>query len=335
MDLSTAYMGLKLQTPLVASASPLSRDADTVRRLVDGGASAVVMWSLFEEQISHEAAELEHYLEYGTERFAESLTYFPDPGDYRTGPEEYLEHLAELKKAVDVPIIGSLNGVSAGGWTSYAKKMQEAGADAVELNVYFLPTNPEKTSRTIEEAYLAVLGAVTSAVTIPVAVKLSPYFSATANMARKLEQAGADALVLFNRFYQPDIDVKNLRASPTLQMSRSYDGRLPMRWIAILRPHLQCSLAATTGIHTGGDAAKMLLAGADVTMLCSVLLSRGAGYVATLKAELMQVMEQAGYESVAQMKGAMSQAKTAEPGAFERANYMKALNDFGWTPTRE
>jgi dihydroorotate dehydrogenase (fumarate) len=225
--------------------------------------------------------------------------------------------------------------VSAGGWTSYAKKMQEAGADAVELNVYFLPTNPETSAQTVEDAYLAVLGAVTSAVSIPVAVKLSPYLSATANMAHKLEQAGADALVLFNRFYQPDIDIANLEASPTLELSRSYDGRLPLRWIAILRPHLQCSLAATTGIHTGEDAAKMLLAGADVTMLCSALLSRGAGHVATLKAELIRVMEQAGYESVAQMKGVMSQEKTAEPGAFERANYMKALNSFGWTPTRE
>ncbi|MFW6065588.1 MAG: dihydroorotate dehydrogenase-like protein, partial [Planctomycetota bacterium] len=269
MDLSTAYMGLKLRSPLVVSASPLSRDIDTAKRLVDAGASAIVMWSLFEEQISHEAAELEHYLEYGTERFAESLTYFPDPGDYSTGPEQYIEHIAELKKAVDVPVIGSLNGVSAGGWTSYARQMQQAGADAVELNVYFLPTSPDATADTIENAYEGVLQAVKSVVDIPVAMKLSPFFSAPVATAKKLERSGADALVLFNRFYQPDIDIENLQATPSLELSRSYDSRLPLRWMAILRPHLQCSLAATSGIHTGRDAAKMLLAGADVAMLCS------------------------------------------------------------------
>ncbi len=335
MDLFTAYMGLKLRTPLVLSASPLSRDTDTVKRMVDAGASAVVMWSLFEEQIAHEESELEHYLEYGTERFAESLTYFPHVSQYKTGPEQYLDHLSALKEAVDVPVIGSLNGVSAGGWISYARRMQDAGADALELNVYFLPTSPDATSETVEDAYLAVLRAVKSAVDIPVAMKLSPYFSATTAMARKLEQAGADALVLFNRFYQPDIDVDNLEAVPTLELSRPYDSRLPMRWISILRPHLQCSLAATTGIHTGGDAAKMLLAGADVTMLCSALLTGGDKRLAAVKAELTEVMERVGYESVSQMKGVMSHAKSAEPGAFERANYMKALNSFGWTPTRE
>ncbi|MFP3938646.1 MAG: dihydroorotate dehydrogenase-like protein [Phycisphaerae bacterium] len=335
MDLSTAYMGLKLRSPLVVSASPLSRDIDTAKRLVDAGASAIVMWSLFEEQISHEAAELEHYLEYGTERFAESLTYFPDPGDYSTGPEQYIEHIAELKKAVDVPVIGSLNGVSAGGWTSYARQMQQAGADAVELNVYFLPTSPDATADTIENAYEGVLQAVKSVVDIPVAMKLSPFFSAPVATAKKLERSGADALVLFNRFYQPDIDIENLQATPSLELSRSYDSRLPLRWMAILRPHLQCSLAATSGIHTGRDAAKMLLAGADVAMLCSALLSGGADRMSAVKAELIEVMESVGYESVSQMKGVMSHEKSPEPGAFERANYMKALNSFGWTPTRE
>ncbi|MGC9454998.1 MAG: dihydroorotate dehydrogenase-like protein [Phycisphaerae bacterium] len=335
MDLSTAYMGLKLESPLVVSASPLSRDLDTAKRLVDAGASAIVMWSLFEEQISHEAAELEHYLEYGTERFAESLTYFPDPGDYSTGPDRYLEHIGKLKDAVDVPVIGSLNGVSAGGWTSYARQMQQAGADAIELNVYFLPTSPDATPETIEDAYQAVLRAVKSAVDIPVAMKLSPFFSAPVATAKKLEQTGADALVLFNRFYQPDIDIENLQAVPSLELSRSYDSRLPLRWMAILRPHLQCSLAATSGIHTGRDAAKMLLAGADVTMLCSALLAGGVDQMSAVKAELIEVMESVGYESVSQMKGVMSHEKSAEPGAFERANYMKALNSFGWTPTRE
>jgi len=335
VDLATTYMGIPLKNPVVPSASPLSAELDNIKRMEDAGAGAVTLHSLFEEQIESEAEALAYYLERGTDMYREALTYFPPVQDYRREPEEYVEHIRKAKEAVDIPVIASLNGITPGGWISYAKRFEEAGADAVELNVYFLPTSPDVTAETVEQAHLAVLSAVKSAVSIPVAVKLSPYFSATAAMARKLERAGADALVLFNRFYQPDIDPRKLEARPTLELSRSYDGRLPLRWIAILRPHVQCSLAATTGIHTGEDAAKMLLAGADVTMLCSALLARGAGHMANVKAELVRVMERAGYESVSQMKGAMSHANSAEPGAFERANYMKALNSFGWTPTRE
>ena len=335
MDLNTTYMGIELACPLVPSASPLSKDLDNVRKMEDAGAGAVVLWSLFEEQIQHEAAELEHYLHYGTERFAESLTYFPQVGEFRLGPEEYLEHVARAKQAVDIPVIASLNGISPRGWTSYAQKIQQAGADGLELNVYFIPTNPDVDGRQVEDLCVSVLQAVKSSVSIPVAIKLSPYFSSMSSMARTLDDAGADALVLFNRFYQPDIDIDELEVSPSLELSTQFEQRLPLRWIAILHGRIRASLAATTGIHSGRDAAKMILAGADAVMMCSALLQNGIEHLAAVREELVRYMEGKGYDSVSQMKGVMSQRKCAEPAAFERANYIKTLNSYGPTATRE
>jgi dihydroorotate dehydrogenase (fumarate) len=335
MDLTTTYMGLTLSSPLVASAGPLSRKVDKVKQMEDAGISAVVLWSLFEEQVSHEQEELDYYLEHGAERFAESLSYFPDQDDYKFSAEKYLEHLSECKQAVDIPVIGSLNGISAGGWIEYAQKMQDAGADAIELNVYYIPTNPTLTADRVESVYLAVLEAVKEEVSIPVAMKLSPYFSATANMMQKLDAAGADALVLFNRFYQPDLDIENLEVKPDLKLSNSYDNRLPLRWMAILYGRINASLAATSGIHTAEDVAKMILAGADVTMMTSALLRQGPEHAKTVLDGLIQYMDKKGYESVEQMKGVLSQKNCAEPAAFERANYMKSLNAISGTSTFE
>jgi dihydroorotate dehydrogenase (fumarate) len=335
MDLSTTYMRMKLANPLVVSASPMSMDLDSLRKMEDSGAAAVVLGSLFEEQVSHEAGELEFYLQYGADRWAESLTYFPRQQDYKLGPEEYLDHIAAAKKALGIPLIASLNGLSGGGWISYAKKIQQAGADAIELNVYFIPTDPNVSGPRVEEAHLAALQAVRSSVSIPVAMKLSPFFSSIASMAGRLASAGADALVLFNRFYQPDIDIENLQARPALVLSTSAEMRLPLRWIAILHGRVRASLAATTGIHTAADVAKMILAGADATMMCSALLEKGIDHLATVRAGLVEIMEAKEYESIEQMKGVLSLRNCPEPAAFERANYMKTLQSFGWTPTRE
>jgi dihydroorotate dehydrogenase (fumarate) len=333
--MSTTYMGLELAGPLVPSAGPLSHDLDNLRRMADAGASAVVLWSLFEEQLRHEARELEHYLQYGAERFAESLSYFPEQEDYKLGPDEYLEHVSRAVEAVDIPVIASLNGVSVEGFTSYAEQIQQAGAAALELNVYYIPTDPALDGETVESVYLRILQAVREKVSIPVAMKLSPYFSSPSNFMHKLDDAGADALVLFNRFYQPDIDPEALEVVPSLVLSESDDNRLPQRWIAILFDKLQCSLAATSGVHTGLDAAKLIMAGADVVMMCSALLRNGIDHIKTVQQGLEAVMHRHDYESVQQMKGVLSQAKCAEPAAFERANYMKALNSFGPTATME
>lgn len=335
MNLTTDYMGLKLSSPLVPSASPLSQEVGNIRAMEDSGAGAVVLWSLFEEQIEHDARELDFYLQYGADRFAESLSYFPEVDEFRLGPDQYVEHIAKAKEAVDIPIIGSLNGLSAGGWTDYARKMQEAGADAIELNVYYIPTDPKVTGSLVESVYLDVLRIVKETVDIPVAMKLSPYFSATANMARRLADAGADALVLFNRFYQPDIFVDELEVRPRLVLSSSDENRLPLRWMALLHDRTDASLAATTGIHTAEDAVKMLLAGADVTMMCSALLKNGVEYLAKVGRELTEILERKGYESVEQARGVLSQKSCAEPAAFERANYMKTLQSFGRTATFE
>ena len=335
MDLTTTYMGMKLPSPLVPSASPLSRDISNIRRMADAGAGAVVLWSLFEEQIEREAEELDFYLQYGADRWAESLTYFPKPSEYRSTPDEYLDHIAKARRAVDIPIIASLNGISAGWWDSWARKVEQAGADAIELNAYFIPTDPGLTPAQVEDVYLRALEAVKGAVSIPVAMKLSPFFSSIAGMARALSDAGADALVLFNRFYQPDIDIANLEVTPSLVLSDSADNRLPLRWIAILHGKLKASLAATTGIHTAEDVAKMILAGADVTMMCAALLQHGIERLSAVREGLMRIMEGKEFESVAQMKGLLSQRNCAEPAAFERANYMKAINRFGLTATRE
>jgi dihydroorotate dehydrogenase (fumarate) len=335
MDLSTSYMGLKLSSPLVASASPLSMDLGSLRRLEDFGAGAVVLASLFEEQIEHDANELEHYLTYGADRFAESLSYFPEPSQFHSGAQEYLEYIAKARQAVDVPIIASLNGVSARGWITYAAKAQQAGASALELNVYYIPTNLELQSKDVESVYAAVLGGVKAGVKIPVSMKLSPFFSNTAAMAAALDRAGADGLVLFNRFYQPDIDPEALEVKLDINLSTSADNRLPLRWIAILYGRLKASLAATSGIHTGADAAKMIMAGADVTMMCSALLKHGPRHLHTVREELLRIMEANGYQSVTEMRGTMSQRNCPEPSAYERGNYIKALTSYGVTATFE
>lgn len=328
MDLSTKYMGLKLKNPLVPSASPLSKSVDMVKRLEEAGASAVVVYSLFEEQITHEAGELDHYMSYGTESFAEALNYFPEAKEFNLGPDEYLRHLNNLKSAVDIPVIGSLNGVSAGGWLKYAKLIEEAGADALELNVYYIPANIEKDGTVIEEIYVRDLIKIKKNLKIPVAMKLSPYFSSMPNMAKKLDEAGADALVLFNRFYQPDIDLADLEVVPNLELSSSFEMRLPLRWIAILYGRIKANLAASTGIHTHEDVIKMLMAGADITCLCSELLGNGINRISEILKDLEKWMTEREYESVEQMKGSMSQKSVADPAAFERANYMKALNNY-------
>ena len=329
MDLSTNYLGLTLRSPLAVSSCPLAHELHNLRRMEDAGAGAVVLWSLFEEQIEHDAKEVDFYLEYGTERFAESITYFPKPHEYKYDSEQYLEYIAKAKKTVDIPIIASLNGVSTSGWVQYAQKMQQAGADAIELNIYFLPTDPMLTSRRVEETYFYILKTVKAAVTIPVSMKLSPFFSSMANMATSLATSGADGLVLFNRFYQPDIDVQNLEVVPNVVLSTSADCRLPQRWVAILYGKTKAHLAASSGIHTATDVAKVLLAGADVAMVCSSLLINGIEHLGTLRKGLEGIMEQGGYESVSQMRGVMSQKSCPDPAAFERANYMQALTHYG------
>ena len=329
MDLTTRYLGLKLRNPLVASASPLSHDLDACRRLEDSGIAAIVCFSLFEEQIIRENLALEDHLTRGTESFAESLSYFPAPKSFLLGPEEYLDHITKMKKAVSVPVIGSLNGSSMGGWTKYAKYIQEAGADALELNIYMIPTDANQGSAVTEKIYLDIIQSVKKAVRIPVAVKLGPYFSNMAHMANRLDKAGADALVLFNRFYQPDIDLENLEVTPTLNLSTPQDMRLPMRWIAILYSHVKCFLAATGGIHTSADVLKMVMAGADITMLCAVLLKNGVGAPKSILEDMQAWMKSHEYVSVQQMKGSMSQKSCSNPEAFERANYMKVLQSYG------
>jgi len=328
MDLSTTYMGLSLKNPLVPSASPLSREIGTIRQLEDSGAAAIVMYSLFEEQIKIEAEALDHFLSHGTESFAEALSYFPEPTDYRRGPDEYLKHIQQAKEAVDIPIIGSLNGVSLGGWIDYARKIEEAGADALELNVYFIPTDPKVSAQEVDDLYVEILREVKSHVRIPVAIKLGPYFSALAYMAQRLDQAGADALVLFNRFYQPDINLEKLEVVPNVLLSPPQAMRLPLRWIAILYGHIQADMAATSGIHTAEDVLKMLMVGANVTMMCSALLKNGPGHLKKVLADLATWMEEHEYESVQQMRGSLSQRACPEPAAFERANYMKALTHY-------
>lgn len=290
MDLSTTYCGLALKNPIVPSAGPLSHTLDGMKRLEDNGAAAIVMYSLFEEQIAHEMMELDHYLSYGTESFAEALTYFPESKDYNLGPEEYVELLHKAKTALGIPVIGSLNGVSTGGWVKFAKKIEEAGADALELNVYYIPTDQKLTGADVEDRYLEILHAVKSTVKIPVAMKLSPFFSSMANMAARLDSAGADGLVLFNRFYQPDINLETLEVTPNVNLSTSHALRLPLRWIAILHGRVKASLAATSGIHTAEDVLKMLMAGADVTMMCSSLLRHGPEHIREVLSGLDQWM---------------------------------------------
>lgn len=328
MDLTTTYMGLKLKNPLVPSASPLSKDLDGIKKLEDAGAAAVVLYSLFEEQISFEAEELDHFLSYGTDSFAEALSYFPQAQEFNLGPEAYLEHIRKAKEATSIPIIASLNGVSTGGWIDYARKMEQAGADGLELNVYMLATDAERSSYDIEQVYLDILKSVKSSVKIPVAMKLSPFFTTTAAIARQLDQAGADALVLFNRFYQPDLDLQALEVKPGVVLSSSADLRLPLRWIAILYGRIQASLAGTSGVHTAQDALKLIMAGADVANLCSSLLIHGPKHLGTVLQGMEQWLEENEYASLQMARGSMSQKNVAEPAAYERANYIKALNEY-------
>jgi dihydroorotate dehydrogenase (fumarate) len=328
VDLTTTYLGLQLKNPLVASASPLSKKVDLVKRLEDAGAAAVVLYSLFEEQITHESRELDHYLTRGTEHFAEALNYFPDLERYNIGPEPYLEHLHRVKQAVGIPVIGSLNGVSSGGWIEYARKIEQAGADALELNIYYLPADPDVTSVELEASYEVLVRDVRAQLRIPIAVKLSPFFTALPNMARRFAAAGADGLVLFNRFYQPDFDLETLEVVPNLTLSTSHDLRLPLRWVAMLYGRVATDLALTGGVHTAQDVLKAMMAGANVAMLTSELLANGIYRLADILAEMRAWMLEHEYESIAQMRGSMSQRAVAEPAAFERANYMKALNSF-------
>ena len=328
IDLTTSYLGLTLQNPLVASASPLSEDLDNIRRLEDAGAAAVVLHSLFEEQITLESHHLDQYLSHGAESFAESLTYFPDMTDYNLGPDGYLEHIRRAKAAVDIPIIGSLNGVSTGGWIEYARKIQEAGADALELNIYYIPTDPEMTGSDVEHRYVDLVRDVTASVGIPVAVKLGHAFTAMANVGRRLDQVGAGALVLFNRFYQPDFDLERLEVVPRLTLSQSSELLLRLHWVAILFGHVRADLAVTGGVHTAQDVLKAMMAGARVAMLTSVLLKHGIDLVRVLRANLSTWMEAHEYESIRQMQGSMSYRSVAEPAEFERANYLKVLSSY-------
>lgn len=328
MDLSTRYLGLELKNPLVAGASPLSREIGTIRALEDAGAAAVVLHSLFEEQIQFEANELAHFLEHGTESYAEALSYFPQPDKFRFTPDEYLEHIRRAKAAVDIPVIASLNGISTGGWIRYATMMEQAGADALELNIYFIPTDPDLSGEDVERVYVDVLTAVKSAVKIPVAVKLGPFFTALAATAKKLAAAGAQGLVLSNRFYQPDIDLETLEVLPRPLPSSPQSLRLPMRWIAILRDRIPVDLAASSGIYTAEDVIKMVMAGADVAQLCWTLLVHGPGRTTSILRGLEGWMEEKEYASVTEMKGSMSLRSCPEPAAFERAHYMKALTSY-------
>ena len=328
MDLTTTYLGLKLKNPLVPSASPLTAKIDSIKQLADAGAAAIVLHSLFEEQIKHDVHELDYHLTQGTESFAEALSYFPQVDEFRLGPDEYLDHIRAAKKAVNIPVIASLNGVSTGGWMELAQQMEKAGADALELNVYYVAADLSLSPAQVEQRYLDVLKSVKSQVKIPVALKIGPFFSATGNMIKRLAEAGADGLVLFNRFYQPDIDLEALEVSPDLELSTSHEMRLPLRWIAIARPHVKCSLAATTGVASGEDMIKLIMAGADVVQICSVLLRHGVGALTEILKDAEAWATAHEYESIAQMKGSMSQKSCASPAAFERANYMKALSRY-------
>jgi dihydroorotate dehydrogenase (fumarate) len=325
IDLTTQYLGLTLRTPLVPSASPLSQEIASIRRLEDAGAAAVVLYSLFEEQLRQETLELDHHLSAGTNSFAESLSFFPQPSEFRLGPEGYLEHIRKTKDAVDIPVIASLNGATVGGWAKYAKEIEQAGADALECNIYYLPTNPDLKAAEVEQTYVDIVWAVKSAISIPVAIKISPFFTNLANVARRLDDAGADGLVLFNRFYQPDIDLDELEVRPNVLLSTPQALRLPLTWIGILFGRLNASLAATSGVHDPQDVIKLLMVGADVTMLCSSLLRNGINHLRHMERGIIDWMEQHEYESVKQMRGSMSQLRCPDPSAFERAQYMRAV----------
>jgi len=328
VDLTTKYLGMTLRNPLVIAASPISQRIESLVKMEEMGAAAAVLHSLFEEQIRHDEIEMVRLHEKGTESFAESLSYFPEQDDYRVGPESYLDTIRRAKQSVSIPIIASLNGTSKGGWVRYAKMMQEAGADALELNIYFIATDPAMSGRDVESRYLELVAAVKDSVSIPLAVKVGPYFSAMANMAKRLVEAGADGLVLFNRFLQPDIDLETLETRPRLVLSTPFEMLVPLRWIAILHGRVRASLALTSGLHDSDGMIKALLAGADVGMIVSALSEAGAAAITHILDGLRAWMEEKEYDSVEQLKGSMSQENCPDPAAFERGNYMKALTSF-------
>ena len=332
MDLTTRYLGLTLENPLVASAGPLCEDVGNIRRMEDAGAAAVVLPSLFEEQITLESQYLDHHLSHGTESYAESLTYFPDMADYNLGPDAYLEHLRRAKAAVSIPVIGSLNGVSTGGWIAHAKKIEEAGADALELNIYYVPTDPDMSAAEVESMYVHLVRDVKASVRIPVAVKLGHAFSALANLARRLDGAGAGALVVFNRFYLPDFDLERLEVVPRLTLSSSHELLVRLHWVAILYGHVGADLAVTGGVHSGEDALKAMMAGARVAMMTSALLKQGIEHLRTVRSQIVEWMEAHEYASIREMQGSMSYRSVREPAAFERANYMKVLSSYALPP---
>jgi dihydroorotate dehydrogenase (fumarate) len=321
---------LKLKHPVVASASPLSYTLDGIRGLEAGGASAIVLYSLFEEQIESESHLLDHYLNYGSDTFAEALDYFPEAESYNVGPDKYLDLIRAAKSEIEVPIIASLNGVSTGGWTGYARRMQEAGADALELNIYLIPTDPWRTGAEVEQMTVDIVQQVKSAVSIPVAVKVGPFYSSFANMALRLAHAGANGLVIFNRFYQPDINLETLEAAPNLHLSSSSEMRLPLRWAAILHGEVPVDIALTSGIHTHEDVLKGIMAGARVTMMTSALLKHGTHRIESIVEEVNRWGDEREYESISQMCGSMSMRNVTDPDAFVRGNYMKMLGS--WQP---
>jgi len=328
IDLSTEYLGLKLANPLVASSSPLTKDLDSLKRLEAAGAAAVVLPSLFEEQILAEQEALDQFLSRGADSFPEAQSYFPELPAYGVGPKAYLEHVGQAKKNLQIPVIASINGVTPGSWMRYAREIEQAGADALELNVYFLATSPDVDAQQIEDRYCALVREVKAQVRIPVAVKLAPYFTSLANMAHRLDRAGADALVLFNRFYQPDFDLEALEVTPNLTLSHSDELRLRLHWVALLSPRIRSELAITGGVHTAEDVVKGIMAGAKVVMMTSALLRNGASYIAELAGRLVEWMGQHEYESVDQMRGALNAAAAAQPEMFSRANYMKVLGSY-------
>jgi len=331
-DLTTRYLGLNLKNPLIASASPLSERVDTVKQMEQAGIGAVVMYSLFEEQIIHESLELDHYLNYGTDSFAEALTYLPDTGRYSLGPEKYVDQVKRLKDAVSIPVIGSLNGVSSGGWVQYAKRIEEAGADALELNIYYLPFDPSITSAGLEENYIQLVKDVRREIKIPLAVKVSPFLTGVANVLKQFAEAGADGLVLFNRFYQPDIDLEKMEITPNLVLSTSTELRMPLRWVALLYGQIKTDFAITSGVHTSEDVIKSMMAGASAAMMASELLKNGVKRIPEILSGMQLWMETNEYESVAQMKGSMSAQAVRQPGSLRRSNYIKVLNSFRYLP---
>lgn len=328
MDISTTYLGKKLRSPLVVSANPLTERVDNIKRMEDAGAGAVVLYSLFEEQLRQEQFTLNHHLTNGTDSYAEALSYFPEPVAFHTTSDAYLEHIRKVKESVSIPIIASLNGTTAGGWTFFSSKIEQAGADAIELNLYSIPSDPTMTAYEIERTYLSTVALVKANVHIPVAVKLSPFFTNLTHFASQLDGLNVDALVLFNRFYQPDIDLEEMGVYPHLILSSSHDLRLPLRWIAMLYGRIKAEMAATSGIHSGHDALKALLAGANVTMMASALLSHGIGQIQTIEEELLRWMNEKEYDSVTQLQGSLSQMNCENPSEFERAQYMKALTSY-------